>query len=162
MSMYFQKAGCYTGGDIRRIRRQYGMTQSEMAAYLNVSRKTVEAWETGSRNPSGCTCRLIDLLQKSEDIPFSRNRHFLDGRSFEVPEYGCRVTWRDSAEGLNLQLDDNGNTVLPFGQDLPDRPERAELYDRMGRLRVEDYLFDQMTAKRMQLYRKRLEERQEM
>ena len=63
--MYFYPAGVYSGEDVKKIRRHHGMSQTDLAAYLNVSVKTVEAWECGTRNPSGPVCRLLDLLKES-------------------------------------------------------------------------------------------------
>ena len=37
----------YTNKEIREIRMKAGMTQSVFAAYMGVSKKTVEAWECG-------------------------------------------------------------------------------------------------------------------
>ena len=43
----------YSSAEIRAIRMKAGMTQSVFAAYMGVSRKTVEAWEGGRTHPSG-------------------------------------------------------------------------------------------------------------
>ena len=39
-----------------------GMTQSVFAAYMGVSKKTVEAWEGGRTHPSGPAFRLLEVL----------------------------------------------------------------------------------------------------
>ena len=52
----------YTNKEIREIRMKAGMTQSVFAAYMGVSKKTVEAWECGRTHPTGPVFRLLDLL----------------------------------------------------------------------------------------------------
>lgn len=48
--------------DIKRIRNNAGMTQNVLASYMGVSKKTVEAWESGRTHPTGPACRLLDIL----------------------------------------------------------------------------------------------------
>lgn len=42
------------------------MTQSVFAAYMGVSKKTVEAWEGGRTHPSGSAFRLLEMLASDE------------------------------------------------------------------------------------------------
>ncbi|MDO4489860.1 MAG: helix-turn-helix domain-containing protein [Lachnospiraceae bacterium] len=57
----------YSNAEIRAIRMQAGMTQNVFAAYMGVSKKTVEAWECGRTHPTGPACRLLNHLA-SEDF----------------------------------------------------------------------------------------------
>lgn len=57
----------YTNKEIREIRMKAGMTQSVFAAYMGVSKKTVEAWECGRTHPTGPAFRLLDVLA-AEDL----------------------------------------------------------------------------------------------
>ncbi len=57
----------YTNKEIREIRMKAGMTQSVFAAYMGVSKKTVEAWECGRTHPTGPVFRLLDVLA-AEDL----------------------------------------------------------------------------------------------
>ena len=52
----------YSGAEIRDIRMKAGMTQNVFAAYMGVSKKTVEAWECGRTHPTGPVFRLLDIL----------------------------------------------------------------------------------------------------
>jgi len=55
--------------DIIRIRaEQFGVSQDVFAKLLNVSTKTVQAWEQGRNTPTGATLRLIRLAQESPNI----------------------------------------------------------------------------------------------
>ena len=57
----------YTNKEIREIRMKAGMTQSVFAAYMGVSKKTVEAWECDRTHPTGPVFRLLDVLT-AEDL----------------------------------------------------------------------------------------------
>ena len=56
----------YSNKDIRDIRMKAGMTQIVFAAYMGVSKKTVEAWESGKSHPTGPVFRLLDILNSEE------------------------------------------------------------------------------------------------
>ena len=56
----------YSNKEIRDIRMKAGMTQSVFAAYMGVSKKTVEAWECGRSHPTGPVFRLLDILNSDE------------------------------------------------------------------------------------------------
>lgn len=60
----------YDGKKIRAIRMKAGMTQNVFASYMGVSVKTVEAWEGGRTHPTGPVFRLLDILNKSEDMEY--------------------------------------------------------------------------------------------
>ncbi len=45
-----------------RIRRRAGMSQGVLAGYLNVSVKTVQSWEQGTRSPKAGEARLLQLF----------------------------------------------------------------------------------------------------
>ena len=56
----------YSSAEIRDIRMKAGMTQSVFASYMGVSKKTVEAWESGRTHPTGPVFRLLDILATSD------------------------------------------------------------------------------------------------
>ena len=56
----------YSSAEIRDIRMKAGMTQSVFAAYMGVSKKTVEAWEGVRTHPSGSAFRLLEMLASDE------------------------------------------------------------------------------------------------
>lgn len=47
--------------DVVLARKKTGLTQLEFARMLDISRRTLEAWEQGKRNPSGAAKTLIKL-----------------------------------------------------------------------------------------------------
>lgn len=76
----------YTKWRIKQIRKDKHMTQSELAEYLCVSKKTVESWEYGNRHPSGPACKLLYLLEIGQENFDEKKPHFMDGKSFYYDE----------------------------------------------------------------------------
>ena len=52
----------FTAEDVKNIRVRNHLTQSLLAKFLCVSKKTVEAWESGRNQPNGPSRRLLELL----------------------------------------------------------------------------------------------------
>lgn len=53
---------------VKQLRADLGLTQSIFATALGVSKKTIEAWESGHNVPSGIACRLLEVIGKDKDI----------------------------------------------------------------------------------------------
>ncbi|MGB9181350.1 MAG: helix-turn-helix domain-containing protein [Pyrinomonadaceae bacterium] len=54
--------------DILRIRKEFGFSQKVFARLLNVSPKTVQAWEQGTREPSDAALKLLSIAERYPDI----------------------------------------------------------------------------------------------
>ena len=54
--------------DVVRIRLDNQMSQAVFARVLNVSPKTVQSWEQGSRKPSHASLRLIQVIRKNPQL----------------------------------------------------------------------------------------------
>ncbi len=52
----------YSAREIKKIRGNY--SQGVFARILNVSLNTVQAWESGDRNPSHAALRLLEIVDK--------------------------------------------------------------------------------------------------
>ncbi len=50
--------------DVKQIREQYALSQSEFAALLGVSIKTLQNWEQGRRTPHGTARVLLQVAAK--------------------------------------------------------------------------------------------------
>ena len=50
--------------DVKQIREQYALSQSEFAALLGVSIKTLQNWEQGRRTPHGAARVLLQVAAK--------------------------------------------------------------------------------------------------
>ena|ERR1700722_13088673 len=54
----------YSSEEIKKIRKKSGYSQAVFAKVLNVSIKTVQAWESGNRIPSPVALRLLEIIDK--------------------------------------------------------------------------------------------------
>ncbi len=59
----------YEACEIKEIRNSLGMTQAVFALFMGVSKKTVEAWESGRNMPDGPARRLLAMVQTDPEIP---------------------------------------------------------------------------------------------
>lgn len=55
---------------IIRIREQINCSQGVFAALLNVSVRTVQAWEQGKRKPSDAALKLLSIAEKNPQVLF--------------------------------------------------------------------------------------------
>ncbi|MFM9904828.1 MAG: helix-turn-helix domain-containing protein [Pyrinomonadaceae bacterium] len=62
-----------TSLEIAKIRSQTKLSQSVFAMYLNVSVKTIQAWEQGSRTPSDAALKLLSIAKDKPDAIFNIN-----------------------------------------------------------------------------------------
>jgi len=58
----------YSKEQIKEIRQKNKFSQKSFAELLAVSPKSVEAWETGKRKPTGTAKRLFQLIEKEPGI----------------------------------------------------------------------------------------------
>ncbi|WP_042281705.1 helix-turn-helix domain-containing protein [Candidatus Protochlamydia sp. R18] len=59
-----EPANMYSAQDVKRIRESLNYPQNLFARFLNVSIRTVEAWETGRRTPNHAALRLLEIVDK--------------------------------------------------------------------------------------------------
>jgi putative transcriptional regulator len=50
--------------DVRRIRTKNRASQSVFAAFFNVGKTTVAAWEQGTKKPGGAALKRLDLVER--------------------------------------------------------------------------------------------------
>lgn len=53
----------YKGSEVKNIRISKSLSQSALASVLGVSKKTVEAWESGKNTPEGPAQRMLDIIK---------------------------------------------------------------------------------------------------
>lgn len=56
----------YDAQGVKTLRTELRLSQSAFAHVFGVSKKTVEAWESGRNTPSGVACRLIQIIEKDK------------------------------------------------------------------------------------------------
>lgn len=54
--------------DIARIREKLNCSQAVFAMMLNISTKTVQAWEQGSREPGDAALKLLTIAKKHPEV----------------------------------------------------------------------------------------------
>lgn len=64
----------YSAKDIKKIREKGRYSQGIFALILNVSVRTVQSWETGSRVPSHSALRLLEIIDKGIYRPRITNK----------------------------------------------------------------------------------------
>lgn len=57
-----------TSEDIKELRAALDMTQSQLAVFLRVSKRTVERWETSKEPITGAIVTLADILLRNPDM----------------------------------------------------------------------------------------------
>jgi putative transcriptional regulator len=58
----------YKANEIKKIRANLDLSQSVFANIIGVSKKAVEAWESGKNIPQGPAQRMLELLDKDPAI----------------------------------------------------------------------------------------------
>lgn len=58
---------------VRLVRAKMGLSQSEFAARLNISIRTLQEWEQGTRKPSGAAVALLDIAYHHPKIFMRRD-----------------------------------------------------------------------------------------
>jgi putative transcriptional regulator len=51
-----------------RVRLKSGLSQAEFAAALGVSKRTLEQWEQGRREPSGAAKQLLKIAERHPEV----------------------------------------------------------------------------------------------
>jgi putative transcriptional regulator len=54
--------------DVVQARQGTGLSQSEFASALNISKRTLQEWEQGRRTPSGAARALIRIARKHPEV----------------------------------------------------------------------------------------------
>ena len=53
-----------TANQIKRIRLECKASQAVFAAYLNLTKSTVQKWEQGQKEPNGASLKLLNLVKQ--------------------------------------------------------------------------------------------------
>ena len=56
--------------EIAKIRLKLNMSQGVFSRALNISSKTVQAWEQGIGKPSGASLKLLSIVEQHPDVLF--------------------------------------------------------------------------------------------
>jgi putative transcriptional regulator len=93
---------------VRELRARYDLSQQKLAVVMNVSLRSVESWEQGTREPHGAAARLLQLLNT-------------DGEAIKALE-------KIESSDVSLDLDTDAAKMTIMGVPFADRTEyRAAL-----------------------------------
>ena len=67
-TVFIQPVKQYDAKSVRDLRMKLEMTQTAFAGVFGVSKKTVEAWESGRNVPNGPSSRMMDLLSEDPSV----------------------------------------------------------------------------------------------
>lgn len=59
----------YSAKEIKKIRTKLNYSQAVFARILNISIKTVQAWESGQRSPNHAALRLLEIIDEGIYAP---------------------------------------------------------------------------------------------
>ena len=57
-----------SASEVKKLREKLSLSVAVLASVMNVSPKTVEAWEAGTYEIGGSALRLLDMIKKNPDI----------------------------------------------------------------------------------------------
>ena len=57
-----------SASEVKKLREKLSLSVAVFASVMNVSPKTVEAWEAGTYEIGGSALRLLDMIKKNPDI----------------------------------------------------------------------------------------------
>jgi putative transcriptional regulator len=57
-----------TPPDVKAVREQIGLSQSEFARLMQVSVKTLQNWEQHRRNPTGPAVALLNIVKAAPEV----------------------------------------------------------------------------------------------
>jgi putative transcriptional regulator len=63
----------YNAEDVKRIRKSLDYSQDYFELFLNISKKTVQAWESGRRNPNHAALRPLEIIEKGYYRPSKKS-----------------------------------------------------------------------------------------
>lgn len=64
----FARATEVAVNEVVQARQSTGMSQSEFASALSISKRTLQEWEQGRRSPSGAAQALIRIARKHPEV----------------------------------------------------------------------------------------------
>lgn len=60
----------YSPVDVKTIRKKLSVSQSELALLIGVSKRTIQNWEQGRRNPVGPAKALLKVVSYNPELAF--------------------------------------------------------------------------------------------
>ena len=97
-----------TGEIIKKLRTEYGYSQKDLAALLNVAQNTISNWENGTREPDNKTLiKLSEIFNCTTDYLLGRTNQ----RTPNKPELPSEFTTPEEAMKFILEQ----NVIMGYG-----------------------------------------------
>lgn len=94
-----------TGENVKKIRKQLGLTQKEFAEFVNTSVPTIERWETSEKEISGPIVLLLLLLKENVGL--------IDELMIPKKKYPLRMWYMHEESACTLiEVDENNRKVF--------------------------------------------------
>ena len=91
--------------NIKEAREQEHLTQAEVAKILGVSKRTIEEWERGTRNPKGGNDPLIEKIRIAGNLTSEGRSALIDGD----------LTWEEAAASYKVDVAKSRSRIGAFG-----------------------------------------------
>ena len=91
--------------NIREAREQEKMTQAETAKILGVSKRTIEEWERGTRNPKCGHDPLVEKIRIAGHLTSEGKAALIDGD----------LTWEEAAASYKVDVARSKSKIGAFG-----------------------------------------------
>ena len=92
--------------NIKEAREQERLTQAETAKILGVSKRTIEEWERGTRNPKGGHNLLIEKIRIAGHLTSEGRAALIDGD----------LTWEEAAASYKVDVARSKSKIGAFGE----------------------------------------------
>jgi putative transcriptional regulator len=66
--VFVEPVSHWNARNVLALRQDLNISQSLFAIVLGVSKKTVEAWESGKNTPNGSASRLMEIISNEKDL----------------------------------------------------------------------------------------------
>ena len=60
----------WDGKQIKELRRQLGLTQTQLSSRLGIRQQTVSEWETGMYRPRGASATLLSIIAEEAKFKY--------------------------------------------------------------------------------------------
>jgi len=91
--------------NIKEAREQERLTQAETAKILGVSKRTIEEWERGTRNPKGGHDPLVEKIRIAGHLTSEGRAALKDGD----------LSWEEAAASYKVDVARNRSKIGAFG-----------------------------------------------
>ena len=142
-------------GEIRKIRKEKGMTQQELSLRTGIPRANIARLETTEQNP---TYKTILTVCRALDIAFEPvGSHWIIGTSFIGRDNGILTVWREVDGQKMLEFMYRGEKCLIPAPSIGTRKDRLVFFNLAAEMRVDKFVKEkEIEARLEEIYNERI------